>query len=81
MMPTLPPGAPSSQSALNIHGAPAWFERVEPGGLTAVDVTGSISGDGQVTFVLPGQSEEMGQIYASESGVPAQLILTVGVAS
>lgn len=70
---------PSYQSALNVHGAPAWFERVEPAGITQVDVTGSISGDGALTFVLPGQPEQMAAIYSLESGVPPQLFLTVGI--
>ncbi len=72
-------GAPGAENALNVHGAPAWFERVEPDGMSAVDVTGSVGGDGTITFVLPGQPEEMGSIYALESGAPAQLILTVAL--
>ncbi len=70
---------PSYESALNVHGAPAWFERVEPAGITQVDVTGSIYGDGNLTFVLPGQPEQTAAIYSLESGAPPQLILTVGV--
>lgn len=70
---------PSYESALNVHGAPAWFERVEPAGITQVDVTGSIYGDGALSFVLPGQPEQAAAIYSLESGVPPQLILTVGV--
>lgn len=70
---------PSYESALNVHGAPAWFERVEPAGITQVDVTGSIYGDGALTFVLPGQREQAAAIYSLESGVAPQLILTVGV--
>ena len=70
---------PSYDSALNVHGAPAWFERVEPAGITQVDVTGSIYGDGTLTFVLPGQHEQTAAIYSLESGVPPQLILTLGV--
>lgn len=70
---------PSYDSALNVHGAPAWFERVEPAGITQVDVTGSIYGDGTLTFVLPGQREQAAAIYSMESGVAPQLILTVGV--
>lgn len=70
---------PSYDTALNVHGAPAWFERVEPAGITQVDVTGSIYGDGALTFVLPGQSEQASAIYALESGIPAQLILTLGI--
>jgi hypothetical protein len=68
---------PGGGSALNVHGVPSWFEAVEPGGLTAVDVTGSIAADGTITFVLPGQPEARGLIYAMESGIPPQLILTV----
>jgi len=68
---------PDGGSALNVHGVPSWFEAVEPGGLTAVDVTGSVSGDGKITFVLPGQPEATGLIDAVESGIPPQLILTV----
>jgi hypothetical protein len=72
-------GTPEGYSALNVHGAPAWFERVEPSGLTAVDVTGTVTGDGTFTFALPGQPEQTGSIYAVESGSPAQLLLTVGL--
>ena len=68
---------PDGGSALNVHGVPSWFEAVEPGGLSAVDVTGSVSADGTITFVLPGQPEAAGSIHAMESGIPPQLILTV----
>ena len=70
-------GVPDSEPALNVQGAPAWFERVEPGALTAADVSGAVTGDGQITFVLPGQPDAAATILATESGVPAQLILTV----
>lgn len=70
---------PSTQTALNVQGAPSWFERVEPEGITAVDVTGSVYGDGTLTFVLPGQSDASAAISAIESGIPPQLILTVGI--
>ena len=68
---------PDGGSALNVHGVPSWFEAVEPGGLSAVDVTSSVSADGTITFVLPGQPEAAGSIHAMESGIPPQLILTV----
>jgi hypothetical protein len=70
---------PDGGSALNVHGVPAWFEAVEPGGLTAIDVTGSVYGDGTITFVLPGQPEASSTMYAIESGVPPELILTVAL--
>jgi hypothetical protein len=68
---------PGAANALSFHGAPAWFERIETGGVTSVDVSGSILGDGAITFVLPGQAHEQGLIYAIESGVAPQLVLTV----
>jgi hypothetical protein len=70
---------PDGGSALNVHGVPSWFEAVEPGGLTAIDVTGSVSGNGTVTFVLPGQPDATGSIHAVESGIPPQLVLTVAL--
>jgi len=68
---------PDGGSALNVHGVPSWFEAVEPDGLSAVDVTGSVFGDGTITFVMPGQPDATGTIYSMESGVPPQLVLTV----
>jgi hypothetical protein len=68
---------PDGGSALNVHGVPSWFEAVEPGGLTAVDVTDSVLGDGTITFVLPGQPDATGSIHAVESGISPQLVLTV----
>jgi hypothetical protein len=68
---------PDGGSALNVHGVPSWFEAVEPGGLTAVDVTGSVFADGTITFVMPGQPDATGTIHSMESGVPPQLVLTV----
>jgi hypothetical protein len=70
---------PDGGSALNVHGAPSWFEAVEPGGLTAIDVSGSVYGDGVITFVLPGQQDGAASMYALESGVPPELILTVAL--
>src|SRR5262245_3187732 len=70
---------PSAQTAMNVQGAPSWFERVEPGGQTAADVTGAVTADGMITFVLPGQPEEAATILASESGAPPQLNLTVAL--
>jgi hypothetical protein len=68
---------PDGGSALNVHGVPSWFEAVEPDGLSAIDVTGSVFGDGTITFVMPGQPDATGTIYSMESGVPPQLVLTV----
>src|SRR5215207_76115 len=68
---------PDGGSALNVHGVPSWFEAVEPGGLSDAAVTGSVSGDGKINFVLPGQPDGTGSIYAMESGIPPELVLTV----
>ncbi len=72
-------GVPGGDSALNVHGVPSWFEEVEPGAITSVDVTGSVYGDGAITFILPGQPETSGSIYSSESGVLPQLVMTVAL--
>ncbi|MFN8590227.1 MAG: hypothetical protein U0031_02115 [Thermomicrobiales bacterium] len=71
--------APGAENAMSVQGTPSWFERVEPGALGAVDVSGSVFGDGRITFVLTGQPEQTALIDAMESGVPPQLILTVGL--
>ncbi len=70
---------PGGETALNVHGAPAWFEEVEPGGITSIDVTGSVYGDGVVTFVVQGQPEAAGAFYAMESGTVPQLVLNVAL--
>jgi hypothetical protein len=70
---------PGGETALNVHGVPAWFEEVEPGGITSVDVTGSVYGDGVITFVVEGQPDTAGAFYAMESGVVPQLVLTVAL--
>ena len=72
-------GVPGGETALNVHGVPAWFEEVEPGGVTAIDVTGSVYGDGVITFVIQGQPETAGAFYAMESGIVPQLALTVAL--
>jgi hypothetical protein len=68
---------PSAEAALDFHGTPSWFDRVEQDGITSVDVTGAVQRDGAVTFVLPGQPEEQGLIYAMESGNSPTLSLTL----
>ncbi len=72
-------GVPGGDSALNVHGVPSWFAEIEPNAISSVDVTGSVYGDGAITFVLPGQPETSGSIYSSESGVLPQLVLTVAL--
>jgi hypothetical protein len=45
--------------------------------MTSIDVSGSVYGDGVVTFVIQGQPETAGAFYAMESGIVPQLVLTV----
>ncbi len=54
-----------------------WVGWIEPGSETAVDVTGSVTADGSVTFVIEGTPDQVVAITSSESGVPPYLVLTV----
>jgi hypothetical protein len=54
-----------------------WVEWIQPGGETAIDVTGVITGDGTVTFVIEGTPEQIVVIGSSDGGTPAYLVLTI----
>ncbi len=47
------------------------------GAQTTVDVTGYVTSDGVVTFVITGSPEEVAAITSRESGVPAYLVLVI----
>jgi hypothetical protein len=65
------------QSALTVDGAPIWVDWVEPGAEVTVDVTGVVSADGIITFVLTGAPDAPVTITSRETGSPARLVLTV----
>ncbi|MDQ3043789.1 MAG: hypothetical protein M3R06_01375, partial [Chloroflexota bacterium] len=65
------------QAALTVDGAPIWIDWIEPGAAVAIDVTGVVSADGTITFVLTGAPEAAVTIASRETGSPARLVLTV----
>jgi len=54
-----------------------WIGRIEPGEETAIDVTGVVSADGTVSFVLEGTPDQAVAIASRESGSPAYLVIIV----
>ena len=59
----------------------SWVEWVEPGARTEVDVTGLITSDGSITFVVEGVPDQQVAIASTESRSPAYLVITVETAS
>ncbi|HWV34321.1 MAG TPA: hypothetical protein VNZ55_01735, partial [Thermomicrobiales bacterium] len=54
-----------------------WIDYIQPGVETSVDVSGIVTGDGTVSFVIPGTPDQVVGIASRESGAPAYLVLTV----
>lgn len=54
-----------------------WIGWIEPGGRTVIDVTGVVSTDGTISFVLEGTPGQAVAIASTESGTPAYLVITV----
>lgn len=50
---------------------------IEPGIETTVDVTGVVSGDGTITFVVRGSRQGPAEIGSRESGTPPRLVIQV----
>jgi hypothetical protein len=72
-------GAPTEglNSALTIDGAPAQAPWIDPWVETWIDVTGTVSADGLVTFVIGGVSDTEIVYGSRESGSPPRLVITV----
>ncbi len=67
----------ASAPSISASGATIGADWLQPGVETSVDVTGTVSGDGLVTFVIFGAPEAMPAFGSRESGVPPRLHLTV----
>jgi hypothetical protein len=67
---TRPTGA---GNAIDSAGVPVWVDLVSPGGVTSVDVSGTVSAGGIVTFVLTGQPDVETTIGSRESWAPPTL--------
>lgn len=50
---------------------------IEPGGETVTDVTGIVTADGTVSFVIEGTPGQQLAVASTESGTPAYLVLTI----
>ncbi len=73
------PGQPGS--AIDRYGSPVWIDWVSAGGSVTVDVTGTVSTSGLVTFVLIGLPDAMTTVGSRESGVPPFLTVESAVGS
>jgi hypothetical protein len=67
------PGTP----VVNAAGIPSDAVWLTPGVESVVDVTGTVSTDGTITFVLAGTAENQVAIASRESATPPRLVLTV----
>ncbi|HVL23109.1 MAG TPA: discoidin domain-containing protein [Thermomicrobiales bacterium] len=70
-------GATWSQAQGLGGGGAGWVDWITPGAETRVSVTGVVSADGTVSFLLMGTPEQVATITSHESGAPARLELTV----
>jgi len=50
---------------------------IQPGGETVVDVTGIVTADGPITFIIEGTPEQPVAIASTESGAGAYLVITI----
>lgn len=71
------PGQPGS--AIDSYGSPVWIDWVSAGGSVTVDVTGTVSTSGLVTFVLIGLPDAVTTVGSRESGVPPFLTVESAV--
>jgi hypothetical protein len=64
-------------SAIRSNGSAATIDWVDPGVEYSVDVTGTVTADGLVTFVFTGVPDAQLVIGSRESGSPPRLVVTV----
>ncbi len=64
-------------AAIQADGSPAVVNWLDPGVETAVDVTGTVSADGIVTFAIAGTPDQVAAIASRESGTPPRLVVEV----
>ncbi|MER3404301.1 MAG: hypothetical protein C4289_03290 [Chloroflexota bacterium] len=72
-------GAPVLDQApvLRSDGTPAIIEWLDPWVESTIDVTGTVTADGTITFVIPGTPEATLILGSRESGTPPRLVITV----
>ncbi|GIW04877.1 MAG: hypothetical protein KatS3mg059_1497 [Thermomicrobiales bacterium] len=72
-------GAPvlDAPAALRADGNPAVIEWLDPWVEGAIDVTGTVTSDGTITFVIAGTPDAPLLLGSRESGAPPRLVITV----
>ncbi|MGH2531828.1 MAG: M23 family metallopeptidase [Thermomicrobiales bacterium] len=63
--------------ALRADGSAAAIDWAEPWVEVAIDVSGTVTADGLVTFVVSGAPDQVIALASRESGAPARLVITV----
>ncbi|MGC4107690.1 MAG: SH3 domain-containing protein [Thermomicrobiales bacterium] len=58
-------------------GSAGWVDTISPGSQTFIDVTGIVTADGTISFVITGTPDATAGIGSKETGTPAYLELTV----
>jgi peptidoglycan/xylan/chitin deacetylase (PgdA/CDA1 family) len=66
-----------NSAARRADGSAVAIEWAQPGTEVAVDVTGTVTADGLVTFVITATPEQVIAFASRESGTPARLVITV----
>jgi hypothetical protein len=64
-------------AAIAVDGTPAQISWIDPGAEVWLDVTGTVTADSTVTFVLTGTPDAVVAFASRESATPPRLILTV----
>ncbi|MGC4189655.1 MAG: SH3 domain-containing protein [Thermomicrobiales bacterium] len=70
-------GVTANQIAGSGLGSGGWVDAISPGATTVVDVTGIVTGDGTISFVITGTPDAAVGIGSKETGAPAYLELTI----
>lgn len=70
-------GVTANQVAAAGLGGAGWVDSIAPGGQTVVDVTGIVTADGTVSFVITGTPDGTVGIASRENGALAMLVITV----
>ena len=63
--------------ALRADGSTVAIDWVEPGQEIWIDVTGSVTTDGVITFVIPSNAENPVRFSSREGGAPPRLVITI----
>jgi hypothetical protein len=64
-------------AAIQADGSSAVVNWVDPGVEIAIDVTGTVTADGIVTFAIAGSPDQVAAIASRESGTPPRLVVDV----